>query len=766
MAFRRVALIYLLLLISAAPVAAVSGSGSTIEIAPFFGGSFKADQWLAVRVTVRNDGPDRKAVVRLGGESGASFDTPLDLPHGARKVLVMYVRPDIFVQSISGRLIENEDELAETSAKVTAWPARAEVFGLLTTRPLALPAPIPADDEIPVVVKTLSLDDLPPRAEGLASFDVLVLDGLPPPEVSTAQATALADWVRMGGQLIVGTGDGDRMLATLPTPLRIASAGAAMDRPVAGTLLAGLDPEARIRAVALSPAAGATAIDSLAVSKEWGRGRITVLGFSLGDPALQRLAPGTPLWPRLVSMKRFDPSFPPDANPAEMRAQQLTQALFNLPALALPPLTVLGLLLLAYFVLVGPALYLVLRRLDRQAWAWVAIPALTVLFSIGAYGYGLRIRGSDVILNQITIVQPGEEQARVQSYAGIFSPAMRSYDVSIGGDVLTRPLPFDGKMMGRATTQPGLTGHFLQGPSGVRALEVGQWTMSAFAADGSVPFPAATAQLELGDGVLAGTVHNGSAEILRNAALIQGGRAVMLGDIAPGADKRVDVRLDDSVAPGGQPLSMTLFRDRWNYKTGPPPELRIPIQVVDSLYGYTPWSTTSDPTVIAWLDRSPLPMHVDSGRVQYQQMTLLEMPVHVSYGRRVTLPRGWSRTEFETRGPKQGACMTQWGPGAVLASSDPLTATLQLPTAAHKIAVTKASLFTQVEGPPPDRVLVEAYDWAAGTWTQQTETLGTADLSDPARFVRNGELRVRLTIGASTMKGGCVHVGATIGGTQ
>ena len=55
-----------------------------------------------------------------------------------------------------------------------------------------------------------------------------------------------------------------------------------------------------------------------------------------------------------------------------------------MPALALPSIEGLLLLLLGYIVLIGPINYLVLRRLDRREWAWVTMPLLVVGFTAGA----------------------------------------------------------------------------------------------------------------------------------------------------------------------------------------------------------------------------------------------------------------------------------------------------------------------------------------------------------------------------------------------
>ena len=64
-------------------------------------------------------------------------------------------------------------------------------------------------------------------------------------------------------------------------------------------------------------------------------------------------------------------------------------AVSNLPSLALPPIGGLLVLLFGYIVLIGPINYLVLRRLDRREWAWVTMPVLIVVFTVGAFGFGV-----------------------------------------------------------------------------------------------------------------------------------------------------------------------------------------------------------------------------------------------------------------------------------------------------------------------------------------------------------------------------------------
>ena len=59
----------------------------------------------------------------------------------------------------------------------------------------------------------------------------------------------------------------------------------------------------------------------------------------------------------------------------------------------------------------------------------VFMPALIVVFAVGAYGIGSFLRGSDVIVNEVAIVRgaPGATEGTAQAYIGVFSPSRGTY---------------------------------------------------------------------------------------------------------------------------------------------------------------------------------------------------------------------------------------------------------------------------------------------------------------------------------------------------
>ena len=73
-----------------------------------------------------------------------------------------------------------------------------------------LPQPESNSTQIKVATHPLTLAELPARAEGLSAFSILLLDGLALDTLAPEQIVALGDWLRAGGQLVIGlAGDQD-----------------------------------------------------------------------------------------------------------------------------------------------------------------------------------------------------------------------------------------------------------------------------------------------------------------------------------------------------------------------------------------------------------------------------------------------------------------------------------------------------------------------------------------------------------------------------
>lgn len=739
-------------------------SAISLSVQPFFGGAYRSGSWLPFRVTVSNDGPDVNAVVSL--QLGATYQTSVDLPRGANKSLVIYAQaPGVFRRAATARVLIDGAEAQKQDVPLSGFASTDQVIGVLAAQPITLPLPGVTQQMRQVRSLPLTAADLPERVEGLSMFDVLVFDGAPLADLSDAQRQALRDWVHTGGQLVLGGALLDDMLTALDPTLQITN--------VTGPAPAGansLFPELNDSAPAsltLAPTPDARVIATqggapVGVQQTVGKGSVTVLGWSLSAPELRAADTEKATWRQLVRLRSSDPNnafVPPDA-----QGQQLGWALMQLPVLAIPPLGALIALLGVYILIVGPGLYLLLRRLDRQVWGWGAIPLVTLLFTLGAYGYGLRIRGNDVILNQISVVEPSAGRARVRTYAGIFSPRDESYTLRTNGDALFRPMPAE---WGQGSAGAG---RFLQDDGGVADLRVAQWSMSTFTAEQMIDSRVLESNLTLSGAMLRGSVRNAGDAPLRDVALFQNTRVLRIGDLDPGQTRTVELDLSkDQNDPWAHSLSMLLMRDRWNFNqpTQPPADIRMQMMVLDAIFS-SPFDRPTEPHLLGWMEGAPIPLEVDQARLHRQQTTLVLTPAKVAFDAAgpIALPSGWLKPTIDASG-QGGPCMNQWGSGWYL-DSGVITTTLQLPPALQQRPITAATAVVRSDGPPLPDLVISAYDWNVNDWVQQRTGPGTHQLDQPARYINAaGQVMLRAEMpGPGGKGGGCINIDLSVTGAQ
>ena len=284
---------------------------------------------------------------------------------------------------------------------------------------------LPNQNQVAPAIVTLTPDDLPERVEAWAAIDRIVWQDVDSERLSTPQRDALRGWIAGGGRLVIAGGTaGPKTLSAFPDSLLPYRPVVTTDVPAASLsgILGQIPPDATaLPALSGSMIGGRTlaAVGDQVVAAErpYGSGSVTLIGF---DPTVDWIAKtdtSGSLWRRLLPARTSGGlTFSDDS--------MLVNAVSQLPTLALPPITGLLALLVAYIVLIGPINYLVLKRLDRREWAWVTMPILIVVFAAGAYAYGAVLRGSDVIVNEIAIVRgaPGATEGSAQAYLGVFSP--------------------------------------------------------------------------------------------------------------------------------------------------------------------------------------------------------------------------------------------------------------------------------------------------------------------------------------------------------
>jgi hypothetical protein len=548
---------------AARPVAAAGGV--TLQASALLAGHGRVGSWMAIAVTVANDGPGLTGELRInGGAQGRTrFGLPVDLPTGSRKSLELYAQPPAFGQTLDVSLVTTAGTAA--TAKVTySVPDNAQlVVGVLAEKPAPVVAALrlpPSVNGTPAVIVQLTVADLPGRVEAWDPIDRLVWQDVDASTLRPDQLAAMRGWLAGGGRLtIVGGTSGASSLAGLPDDLLPYRPRATTDispkalqdlvGPIA-TSIQTIPAMTGDRSAVHGRILAASGDQVFAAEATFGSGAVTLLGVDPTGDWLARTPASDAVWNRLV---------PPRSLGAQLVTgddSQMLNALNTLPSLALPPIGGLLILLFGYILLVGPLNYLLLRRLDRREWAWVTMPLLVVGFAAAAYLYGNTLRGGQVIINSVAIVHgaPDTTVATATAYVGVFSPTRETYQLEIPGGALLSPPTSGDLISGFDGTQNGGILDILQGDTArVRDLAVGYGSLRAVRAEVPVTGPQVTAVLRLEGDHLTGTVTNKSTMTLEKPAVVVGSSVAVLADLAPEASVAVDLPVGTGAAD--QPIA-------------------------------------------------------------------------------------------------------------------------------------------------------------------------------------------------------------------
>jgi hypothetical protein len=747
-------------------------------------GHYQIGRWLPVTVTISNQGVDFIGDLRLQtGRLGAEYTTQVDLPRNSQKTVTIYAYIDRLSRRITIKLFNAGESLLEQSVRIQPHATNDLLIGLLSAdQAQTFPVPEGRVDGKGLVVVPIGLDDLPVYHAGLSSFRSLLIDGANLEVLSPSQHDALQAWIKLGGQLIInGNSRASDVLAGLPEALRPAQVTGQTQMP-GYELLPSLNTDGvinllELQALAESRAQGNSALsggpEDLLYQRSLGRGNVVLSRIDLSDPLLATW----PLWGEfwhemLPHQTNLTPGIMPNNTSVDQFLEgNIASNLPRLSALELPSLTLLGLLLLIYCLLVGPATFLVLRKLDRQALGWVIVPIITLIFAGIAYGVSYSRRGGDAIVNEITLIEPIDDaNARMRTFVGVFSPSNHSFEIAVGEQGLVRPI----STLGVWDTSE-LDGVYAD--SKVRELALKQWSMRSVMAESLQSFSSLEASIRLDGLQYHAEVTNRSPYRIRDVAFVHDVYVAEVGDLEPGEQKQISFgsktaaerkALRDKFQ--GNSLGYLFYHklyeaDDFGISGNLPPEIQIRQGLLDALWsdGFT--EQRRKPLLVCWLADQPIQISLNADKVERQQTVMLVQEVPFSYGgESIVLDQAWlSYTTLQARNDGNNVlCYLGQGPGVSQTSED-LVHQLQLPADFIPAKIETITLVVAADGNLPKDIRLQAYDWTAHEWID-FDYARRVNLDQPERFVDPsiGKLRVRVLGSQDLQTYTCVSVNAEI----
>ncbi len=506
-------------------------------------GHVRAGSWFAIAVDLENRGPAIAGELRLDAATpiGARFGTRVELATGSRKTYLLYALPPSFGATVTVTLVDGDRRLwpGEGGDRAARQPQLSSGSSPRTRQSWSCPSSTCSRVQGGLAVVTpLGAADLPERVEAWAPLDRLVWQDVDASALTPAQVAALTGLDRRWRPArIVG---GGRRAPTSCRPARRHSCPTG--RPPSWTWIRRLRP-------------------CWAVSRtrpgRCPRGRRARPGPRAGDVRRPRVAADGAVRQRVRDHARLRPDHllarrrrrlgraavaPAAAAPSERRPSpladdsQIVGAVANLPASRC-----------RRWRPARPAV-----RVHRARGAGElprAAPARPPRVGVGhRAGIDRRVHGRLVRLRRPAArdrtssstrwrsCAAQRERARrcAQSYLRHLLPVRATYQLRVPGEALLAA-PINGDMFGDRTGEPG---HARRGPVPGPDLEVGFGSMRAVRAESPGHRAGGEADLRLEGGRVTGADQQQLRRTLESPAIVLGGSATRLPDIAPGATAR------------------------------------------------------------------------------------------------------------------------------------------------------------------------------------------------------------------------------------
>lgn len=654
---------------------------------------FKIGNWTPVAIQLRAGEAGFSGFVEVvvpdDDDTPTGFRQPVDVPPRGSQRIVTYARPGSRDPDFTIRLLDQRGRRVAPdvsgSHATQLSPVGAEETLLLTFgKPQGvdqianLPAfqvgqygrLSPGASEVAVAgIDTIS-GHLPGRWYGYDAATAVVFDTNDQrvmEEFGQMRGPALEEWVRRGGHLVVSVGSNWQsvrdsflgpMLPCEPTGQEQVSsldaldafAGAGATKPITP---AGSSSKVMVTKLEQVEARGgqilsATSNLPLVVRGAYGFGRVTVIAIDVDQRPFADWLDRPLFWVKAIDLRRRAPDAA-GSNPAMAGGRafygqynrdlsaSLRTALEQFPGVKLVPFGWVAFFIFLYILLIGPGDYLFLKKvLKRMELTWITFPVIVVTVSLLAYYAAYVVKGSDLRVNQVDIVdvEQASGTTRGSTWVNIFSPQNRDYDIKVVPLPLDRETPdtaepvrpvgtdvmvswfgvFDQGFggMGQSGRLGFSSGGYEYQPTGsaesLEGVRIPIWSTKCLTARwfGKIQ-PVADSDLKaVGPDAVEGTVTNQLDIPLQEALLAFSGQVYELGTIAPHATVRVD--------PSKSPRHLSGFlRDQintlqpgqpWNNQATPVqrPALMLALMFSDMQSGDVNTTLTNNP--LHYLDLS------------------------------------------------------------------------------------------------------------------------------------------------------------------
>ena len=535
----------------------------------------KEDRGYVMQVTVANSGEDFTGTVQVvftgSNTANCAYNTKITLPAQGIKQFTIHITDTV---ADTDRGVCGLKFLDESGTLLQSIELK-NVFGnALTELPVGILSEEPTgfsyleakgerlsvrDGYYPVKLMEVNENTLRQELDGLF---FLVIDQYDVSSLGEENIRAIEDWVKGGGWLMIGTGAyGEKTLSGFDENFLNLSVSSVSAPGEENALSRTADAEEyyyydyTADGVDFTKMAVAELDNNItdqdfyesaenpAITVYWKRGAVSVYYCSLGDGELQKLRSSTAsMMYRELTVDHYSHSrYSGWEYIREDALSFIDHANTNVD------FTGLKVMITLYVVLVGPVLYLVLRKCKKREWYWVCVPALSVLFIVIVYFFGLGSRVNEAKVYSVTA--QGAEEDRKDTYLLAYQSGMKPWNISLEESYrMAGPETQSGYYYGGYTLNT--EDYFYVVENGSQGLSVGVKPEENF--DGGFFYAAGSGESRgtiscqgferLGKGTFKGTLTNGTDCDMSYMAVKFQGYFMVFSDVKAG--ETIDLRKD------------------------------------------------------------------------------------------------------------------------------------------------------------------------------------------------------------------------------
>ncbi|MEK5230919.1 hypothetical protein MHB42_04030 [Lysinibacillus sp. FSL K6-0232] len=607
-------------------------AAATLEVKATAGISGKAKHQTALplQVTIKNNGEDFSGDMAINAaysyEIASAYVVPIDLAAGEEKTFTFYLDGTNYGYNSGDLLafyrggIEKGEKVEYKGTKQlqtnTLDPTSIFIYTLTDKSDrlsgyLQLTSFAPQNDLEVFHLNQLENYTFPENAQGLAMANIIVVDEVAIADLTQKQQEALLGWVQDGGTLLLGGAEQVNATAGIFQQYLPLSLSPEMTTVTAETLTKLTGGGTFTQPASMYTATnneGSTPVltdnDTILASKtKVGSGEIVQTAFSLGDQPLASMDGYTALIAKVVNLQSISQqgAMMQGQPPLERMSYELRDVNELFPSFEVS-VSYMLIVIILYILIIGPVLYIVLKKMDKREHAWWIIPSLSIVISIALFIIGAKDRIVQPQVQQTAFYKVNEDSS-VNGYYLASILTNRSGNFVVQADQQTTAVATR-KSIDMTGNMSSLQDHSYikehANGSTLTLRDLSYWSVQSFGGKTSAQnIGKMDIDITLKNNKLTGTVKNNFPFTLKDVTLISGTKEVNLGDIQANDTLQVNKEFKTTILQS--PATFNNYNYSYPRKKDEVDPLRI--ERMKSL-AVSLVANDKQPALIAWADQT------------------------------------------------------------------------------------------------------------------------------------------------------------------